>query len=500
MGCQYCKPIEQIAEEYEEEKKEVKKEIDELQLDFITARKHVKLLLAENKLFKQAVNYVIFFTDDEFENLFKGNLDYKKYPYRNIPDKKQFKYLLLKFEDFNEVLFEFYKDENKYDDLIRVFDSQICISKLSELSVLELDEELKKYNLIDLDDFITECLTVINNSTNKKAVDIRNYLKDEFTDFYSLIQVTNYYKKEFDKSKMENKEIMTTNLDNIAHKLIEKSLPLIKDYVAKKFPKLNILSKIELKSGMLNKLKTAIFDEINNDKSQSPKKVCFNVVKNLVNAFNNGNDVSKIFKQGETGSMAVLATSFLNLATSVMTYYDEKIEYDETNKKYTQKLEEHHNEFEMLKNKIGILDLDNYEESMATIMQIGKNMNILKQKISITIKDLERKEKETKEKKTGSTLKRVASSAVGAVGLTIAAISTGGAAAIPFIGGAIFYGIDCTVNIVRLKKLRDQLNNFSKTKEKEFQLYQENDDAIELLKKKFEKIQDRYIPKNLLNG
>jgi len=168
--------------------------------------------------------------------------------------------------------------------------------------------------------------------------------------------------------------------------------------------------------------------------------------------------------------------------------------------KNTQKLEEHHNEFEMLKNKIGILDLDNYEESMATIMQIGKNMNILKQKISITIKDLEKKEKETKEKKTGSTLKRVASSAVGAVGLTIAAISTGGAAAIPFIGGAIFSGIDCTVNIVRLKKLRDQLNNFSKTKEKEFQLYQENDDAIELLKKKFEKIQDRYIPKNLLNG
>ena len=501
MGCQYCKPIEQIADEYEEEKEEVKEEIDELKLDFRIARKHVKLLLTENKLYKKAVNYVIFFTDEEFENLFKGNLDYKKYPYRNIPDQEQFKYLLLKFEDFNEVLYEFYKDEDKYDDLIRVFDSDMCISELTDLSVFELDERLKKFKLTDLDYFITECLSVINNSTNKKAVDIRNYLRDEFTDFYSLIQVTNDYKKEFDKSQIQNKEVMTTNLDNIAHKLIEKSMPLVKDYIAKKFPNLNILSKIELKSGMLNKLKKALFEEINNDKSQNAKKVCFNVVKNIVNSFQNGNGASKIFNQGETGTIAMVASAFLNLATSVKTYYDEKIEYDETNKKYTHKLEQLHNEFEMLKNQIGILDLDNYEESMAKIIQIGKNMNLNKQKISIVIKDLKHKEKEIKEKKTGSTLKRVASSAAGAVSLTIAAATTGGLI-IPILAGAGAIGsaIDCGINIAKLKKLKDQLDKFGKTKEKESQHYLEIDEQIEILRKKYEKIKDRYIPKNLLKG
>jgi len=500
MGCQYCKPIEQIDDEYEEEKEEVKEEIDELKLDFRIARKHVKLLLAENKLYKKAVNYVIFFTDEEFENLFKGNLDFKKYPYRNIPDKDQFWKLLLKFEDFNEVLYEFYKDENKYDDLIRVFDCNICISKLSELSVSELEEQLKEYELTELDDFITECLSVINNSTNKKAVDIRNYLRDEFTDFYSLIQVTNDYKKEFDKSEIQNKEVMTINLDNIAHKLIEKSMPLVKDYIAKKYPNLNILSKIELKSGMLNRLKTALFDEINKDNSQDPKKVCFNVVKNIVNSFQNGNSTSKIFNQLETGSITMVATSFLNLATSVMTYYDDKIKYDEMNKKYTHKLEELHNEFEMLKNQIGILDLDNYEESMAKIIQIAKNMDLKKQEISIVIRNLEKDVQETKDKNTGSTLKRVASSAVGAVSFTVAALSTSGFAVIPLVAGAVSSAIECGVNIKKLKDLKDQLDKFGKTKEGESKFFQEVDEQIEILRKEYEKIQDRYIPKNLLKG
>ena len=78
-------------------------------------------------------------------------------------------------------------------------------------------------------------------------------------------------------------------------------MPLVKDYIAKKYPNLNILSKIELKSGMLNRLKTALFDEINKDNSQDPKKVCFNVVKNIVNSFQNCNSTSKIFNQLETG-------------------------------------------------------------------------------------------------------------------------------------------------------------------------------------------------------
>ena len=246
MGCQYCSTRAQIEEEEEkkkEEKIEVKRDEDEFKFDFIKARKLVKLLLAEDTLYKQAINYIILFNDEQFENLFKGNLDFKKFPYHNIPDKTKFKNLLLKFEDFNDVLYEFYKNEDTYDNLIRVWKSKICISALSELSDFELDEQLDEYNLTDISDFITECLLIINNSTKKKATDIRNYLKDEFVDFYSLIQVTNDYKKEFDKSQMESKEIITTNLDNIALKLIEKSMPLVKDYVAKKFPSLNILSK-----------------------------------------------------------------------------------------------------------------------------------------------------------------------------------------------------------------------------------------------------------------
>ena len=501
MGCQYCSRNVQIYEEEKEEKKEeIKKDEDELKFDIIKARKLVKLLLAEDTLYKQALNYVILFTDEQFENLFKGNLDYKKFPYQNIHDKTQFEKLLLKFEDFNDVLYEFYKDENTYDNLIRVWKSKICISALSDLSDFELEELLNKYNLTDINDFITECLLIINNSTNKKAVDIRNYLKDEFIDFYSLIQVSNDYKEEFNKTKMESKEIITTNLDNIVHKLIEKSMPLVKDYIAEKFPNLNILSKIELKSGMLTKLKTALLDGIKGDISQFPKGINFNTVQKLVNLFQNGDDVSKLFNAEQVGPWVTLATSFLNLATNVKTYYDDIIEYEETNRKYTNKLEELHEEFERLKKQIGTLDLDNYEESMATIIQTGKKMNSIKQQISVVIEDLDKEEKKTKEKKTGSIIGTVASTAVGAVGLTIAGLATGGFIMAPLIGAGVANAITCGVNVKKLIMLKQQLNTFRQTKMKEVEKFKEIDAQIEILNKKCEQIRDRYIPPNLLKG
>ena len=76
MGCQNCKKSQQIIEEIQEEKKEVEKVKDELEFDFIKARQLVKLLLAEDKLYKQYLNYVLLFDDESFLNLFKGNLDY----------------------------------------------------------------------------------------------------------------------------------------------------------------------------------------------------------------------------------------------------------------------------------------------------------------------------------------------------------------------------------------------------------------------------------------
>jgi hypothetical protein len=122
MGCQSCKKAEQVEEEriYPEiitiGKKKV---IDEFELDYIKARKLVKLLLSEDHLYSNTLNYVLFFTDEQFKNLFQGNDDYKNYPYHYIGDRNQFKCLLLKFRDKSTLLYEWYKDESKYDNIVK---------------------------------------------------------------------------------------------------------------------------------------------------------------------------------------------------------------------------------------------------------------------------------------------------------------------------------------------------------------------------------------------
>lgn len=495
MGCEYCKKKQQIVEEVNEVPKEEKIESDEF--DFKKGRYLVKLLLAEDKLYKKALNYVFLFNDEQFLNLFQGNRDYKNYPYNNIQDQRQFKNLLLKFEDKNEILYEFYKDETKYVSIIKLWNSQICVNGIVDLSMEKLDELLEEYDLVDINDFIFECLTVMNNSTNKKAFDVNNYLRDTNIDFYSLIQVTNDYQEEFEKTKLENKEVMTINLENISKKLIEKSMPFIKDYIIKSFPNLNAFSKMELKSGMLTKLKDNLFKHIKEGGSIFPKGISFDTVSKLVNRFQSEDNEIKILSNEGASNIVVVANSFLNLATSIKCYYDDIYEYDETNKKYTEQFEALHKEFEALKKNIEILDLDNYEESMEKIIDTGKKMNIIKQKIANCNDNMTKEEQELKEEKTGTTLKRVASAGVSAVTCAIGSIATGGVGAVLLGAAAVGNAINFGVNIVRLRKLYQQLNKFKETKDKESKSFVVINAQIDILRKKCEKIHNRYIPPNL---
>ena len=61
-----------------------------------------------------------------------------------------------------------------------------------------------------------ELRIIINNSVESKSSDIKNYLKEKFDDFYSVIEVTEDYKNEFQKSNIKNKKIIIDNLDNIS--------------------------------------------------------------------------------------------------------------------------------------------------------------------------------------------------------------------------------------------------------------------------------------------
>ena len=147
MGCKLCKKEIQVIEPIPQEIIE----IDPLKFDFNKARKLVQLLLSEDNLYKNSLEPILLFDEEQLENLFLGNDEYKNYPYYIITDKIQFKNLLLKFEDFNDILFQWYRDESKYDNLIKLWRSKLCLYKLKDISDYELENKLRAAGLTDLD-------------------------------------------------------------------------------------------------------------------------------------------------------------------------------------------------------------------------------------------------------------------------------------------------------------------------------------------------------------
>ena len=407
MGCKICKRESQIISPIKtEEKEEIKEEKDPLEFDAKTARKLVKFLLSEDKVYRECLNYILLFDEKQLENLFKGNEDYKEYPYRNIEDKIQFKYLLWKFEDYSDILFEWYKDESRYDDLIKLWKNQLNISNLNKLSNEDLEIKLATAGISNIDIFMTDLRTVVNNSIVSKASDIKNYLKEEYKDFYSLIETSIDFQEDPVLSKKENKEIFELNFKNIVSKLVQTSFPLVKKYIKDKYLNLNTLSKIQLESEMLNKLKNAVIDKIKGiNKIHSSEGVGFDSVSEIINAFKNGNIVEKMTQgiQNHFNNPAVaisyLTMSFMNLSVATKTYYNNSVEFNAKQEKYSKEMNNINNDFEKHKKEIGLLDLDNYKESMKKIVSIGKKIYQDKLKVQKFIENLDKEETNVKDEK-----------------------------------------------------------------------------------------------------
>ena len=164
-------------EEKEEKRIEI---IDPLKFDFHRARKIVKLCLSKDDLYGKLLDYVLSFNEEQFKNLFQGNEDYKNYPYLAPIKKIEFNYLLLRFEDYDSILFEWYKDESKYDNIVKLWNSKLCISKLNDESDAQINKRLKNLNISDKDNFISDFNYLVRNSIESRASNIENYSIERF--------------------------------------------------------------------------------------------------------------------------------------------------------------------------------------------------------------------------------------------------------------------------------------------------------------------------------
>ena len=486
-------------EEEEEEKKEEEEEkiieiIDPFELNFEKARKIVELCLSKDNLYGKFWNYISSFNQEQFKNLFQGNLDYKNYPELEEIEKIEFKFLLMRFEDYFSILFEWYQDESKYNNIVKLWNSKLCIYKLKDNSNTEIKSILQNLGISDIDNFLFELRPIINNSKESKSSNIKNYLEIQYKDFDTLIEVTQNSKKEFHKSDIPNKEDVETVLTNLVGELAKRAFPLIKNYICDKYPSLKDISQLE--SGMINKLKNNITGLLAvENKSIFANGLSYKTLSPLIEAFKNGNLYEKIIEEGglHYGTPAVAITtltmSFLSLATSIKSYYDYTIDMENKIEKYTEKSKIIQENFEMHKKQIRTINLDNYEESMRKIEEIGKKLNNDKNDFKALIDEVNDEIKKTEEKEKSSGYKEVAKKGLAVVGCGLGCFLTGGTLAIGYAVAGVMYGVSAVNTIAELLKMKEKVRICKEKIEDAEKQKEEIDESLKDLKNKFNQIQ-----------
>ena len=518
MGCQSCKkasqipeieePIENIIKKPINVPKIITKQVKDKNIEFfIKARRFIKNILSEDEIYHKTLDYILKFNEEQIEHLFLGDDEYKEYPFNLIHNTNDFKTLLWKLEDYNSLVYEWYEDETKLDIFKKLWKSNLGIYKLSQKPNNEIKEELeKKANIIMSDDDLIEFINIIGSRTiASKASDIKNYLKLEEDYFISITQTINEYKEYFEESNIDENKIISKNLDNISKKLIEESLPLIKDYINKNFPDLNASAKKQLETKKQKRFRDELLDKIIHDKEAKKKGVNFDVVLTLTELVNKAKIINKFVKVPGVGQVIDIASSFLNLATSIKTYKDEMYEYDEKDAKFVEEFEKIHQQFEMHKKQLDLLDLNDYEGSLKKINLIGNRINQDKKNFSIKMSILENEEKNAKNKEKKSKIISIATTGASSLASFGAAIGTaaftGGLSIIAFaIVGIVNAGI-CGVNIARLIKLKEQLKKYENKKKIEMEYYEKICKTItEGISKRKDEIRRAFINKYSSNN
>ena len=169
-------------------------------------------------------------------------------------------------------------------------------------------------------------------------------------------------------------------LKDILTKLKEYIKPLIKKNFGEKLG--NKLKNIRLWNRITNLVTEEIKVEYNNS-----IVIDFMTVSGLINKFKNKEGIIKILKDigdhYKSPFLAVtnLAMSFLNLCTSVKSFYNTLIDFRQKKTKYTDILKQIHQNFESHKKKIRNLEINKLNEvedikgTIESIIDIGKDIN-----------------------------------------------------------------------------------------------------------------------------
>ena len=144
-----------------------------------------------------------------------------------------------------------------------------------------------------------------------------------------------------------------------------------------------------------------------------------------------------------------------------------------------------------------MLDLDNYEESLKKIMDIGKKINNDKQKLITLIDKIEKDKKLSNEEEQKSAIKSIAMNGIGLGGALVGTVLTGGLTAAVYGAAAVFNGVSMALNIAELQKIKEKLKFYKNKLKESLKKKDEFELSLKELEKKYIQIQQRFIPSNV---
>ena len=495
----YKKEIEEKLEqinEYIDDKVEIIKEKIRTYSDpqLRNARKLMKLFLSEQESFeyRKFASIINDFSPKDFKKLFEGRFKIdndeeinnfcSKY---DIEDKKGFKLLILKFQNFQTILYEWYEDETKHEYLKKLWLLYPTLYKLKDKNEEELEKELSKINYSEWnkDDKITfkQC---IENSPEIKAIQYNNYIEENIEEFGILIGNCVQFNNSF-KDYEDMKEYRKTNNQYIKN-LLKKGLKI----------KNNISDKI-------NTFKDAIESRtINCVIQQMTKKVKENIptndsFKKLINLVKGSKIKDFIVKNDDLFSGINTAFTFFELGVrflDLINCFRELKKID--NYYFYYKLRDINENFQKHKSEIKYIK-GNDKEDLKLIQSIIKKINQDRDDIIELIRNVSKEKDEEEKNKNKNIVKTAKRVAATAFYIAAGAYFTGSLSTILGISGAIKNtfkafksGTKIIGNIQKIKyyeKLLDELIEKQKEIEKE----------IKALKNMYFNIKYSHCPKDI---
>lgn len=491
--------------------------------DLNQKRKFVEYLLnKELKVFKQFISQIKNFNDEQFNALFEGNINYKNFNISNA----NFTTLVKKFETHNNLLNEFYENEEYYEYVFQIWYKNLVLQSLNNKTEEERIKIFNENNInyINWPEKVKEKITlIINNFSEYDLADMmKYYLERDFGNIDDLIKKTENCKTMVEQNiETSNcKRILNKNLDIMGTKLIKEQIP---DFL-KKLPNCAKGIKREInneqikrsiekinKSGLSNSKKNRIIDKVKrifkeekkNSKGKFNRKEQLEELEELnklgIN-INKGkiNEVSFREKVGiglanENIANEFLAFSLLNLNYSIM-HLNHTLEYETSRYKcHLQEFENIRKSFNKHKEEVKLIT-DDIDESANMMKELRKKFEEDRIKINELIDNINNDLNGVKSEQNKN-IGRLIASIAGTVGGILATALTKGDNQGEYLAasGDNFLALIATSkDIDETRKIIKDYNKFLKDAE---DLQKDINAEITKLENKFNELKGAYKPK-----